>query len=173
VELPLHADICLLAECRRRVFRQADQAAAQTRGVLLDCRTSGRDQPIPRRDQLRSATVPMDKRPRQNYRRGEKRAPSVRFYPLAVAGITLEQPTRSHLAIRPAAAGRAVEAVQPSRCDHRRPAFLLVDRLEARLTWAFLKLHLVPSRCRPLPDFSFTLCTTPKRLRKVRNQECK
>jgi prepilin-type N-terminal cleavage/methylation domain-containing protein len=41
---------------------------------------------------------------------------------------------------------------------------------EARLTEAFLKLHLVPRHCRTLPDFSFTLCTKPKRLRKVRKQ---
>src|SRR5882757_5564341 len=100
--------------------------------------------------------------------RGEDRACDRRG--LAAAGVALEQPTGSHLAIRPPATGRAFEAIRPSRRDHRRPAFLLgaVDRLEARLTEAFLKLHLVPSHCRIPLNFLFTLCTRKEWLRKVR-----
>src|SRR5271166_4838267 len=103
--------------------------------------------------------------------RGEDRACDRRG--LAATGVTLEQPTGLHLAICAAAAGRTFEAIRPSGGDHHRPAFLLgaVDRLEGRLTEALLKLHFVPSHCRTLPDFMFTLCTMPERLRKVRKQE--
>ena len=52
LRLPFHPEIVLLAQCRRDFVLQADAAAAQTRCVPLDCRSSGR-QPLPRRNQCR------------------------------------------------------------------------------------------------------------------------
>jgi hypothetical protein len=46
-------EIVLLAQCRRDFVLQADAAAAQTWRVPLDCRSSGRHQPLPRRNQCR------------------------------------------------------------------------------------------------------------------------
>jgi len=53
LRLPFHPEIVLLAQCRRDFVLQADAAAAQTRCVPLDCRSSGRHQPLPRRNQCR------------------------------------------------------------------------------------------------------------------------
>ena len=50
LDLPLHADLGLLAQRRRGLLRQAHQAAAQARRVPLHRRTSGRHQPLRRRD---------------------------------------------------------------------------------------------------------------------------
>ena len=82
LDLPLHPDLRLLAQRRRGLLRQADQAPAQTRRVPLHRRTPGRHQPLPRRNQRRPTALPVDQGSRQNHRRRQKRAPSVRFYPL-------------------------------------------------------------------------------------------
>jgi len=42
----------------------------------------GRHQPLPRRDQCRTKTLHVDRRPGQNHLRRQTRAPSVRFHPL-------------------------------------------------------------------------------------------
>ena len=52
------------------------------RGVFR-CRPPGRHQPLPRRDQRRTEALHMDRRPRQNHRRRQTRAPSVNSHPLA------------------------------------------------------------------------------------------
>jgi hypothetical protein len=62
-------------------FAKLTKRRLKRRSVLLDCRTSDRDQPLPRRGQPEPAAIPMDEGPRQKYRRREKRAQSVRFYP--------------------------------------------------------------------------------------------
>src|SRR6185503_12362792 len=66
--------------------------ASPTRRVLFGRRTSDRDQSLPARDQLRPAALPVDKGSAQNYRRRQKRAPSVRFYPLAASANAAGQP---------------------------------------------------------------------------------
>jgi hypothetical protein len=50
--------------------------------AYLRCRPSGRHQSLRRRAKYQPETLPMDRGSRQNYRRSQKRAPSVRFYPL-------------------------------------------------------------------------------------------
>ena len=82
LDLPLHADFGLLAQRCRGLLCQADQAPAQAWRVPLPRRASGRHQPLSRRDQRRPAPLPLDQGPRQNHRRRQKRAPSVKFYPL-------------------------------------------------------------------------------------------
>jgi transposase len=47
LRVPLHPDLGLLAQRRRGLFCQADQAPPQTWRVPLDCRTPGRYQPLP------------------------------------------------------------------------------------------------------------------------------
>ena len=51
VRFPLHSDLVLLAQCRRRLLCQADQATPQTRCVPLDHRSASRHQPLPERNQ--------------------------------------------------------------------------------------------------------------------------
>src|SRR6185437_16994256 len=77
--------------------------------------------------------------------RGEDRARDWRR--LATAGVALEQPAGSQLAIRPPAAGGAFEAIRPARRNHYRAAFLLrtVERIKRCLAETLLELHLVPS----------------------------
>ena len=80
--LPLHTNLVLLAQRRRGVFRQAQPASIEARCLPLRRRSPGRYQPLRRRDQRRPEALHMDGQPRQNHRRRQKRAPSVRFYPL-------------------------------------------------------------------------------------------
>src|SRR5262249_24359588 len=72
------------------------------------------------------------------------------------------------------AAGRALKAVRPAGCNHRRAALLLraVELFKPSLAEAFLKLYHVPSHRRAFarpqcPCWSATL----EGLRKVRKQE--
>src|SRR6476620_11579064 len=83
LRLPLHANLMLLAQCGRGLLRQAVQAPLETRRLPLRRRPPARHQPLPRRDQRRTEALHMDRRPRQNHRRRQTRAPSVRFHPLA------------------------------------------------------------------------------------------
>jgi transposase len=78
-----HGTTTLLAQCRRDFVLQADAAAAQTRRVPLDCRSSGRHQPLPRRNQCRSQTLRVDRSPRSRHRRRPTRDASVRVGALA------------------------------------------------------------------------------------------
>src|SRR4051812_12120778 len=59
-----------------------ETAPPETRPLPLRRRPPGRHQPLPRRDQRRTEALHMDRRPRQNHRRRQTRAPSVRFHPL-------------------------------------------------------------------------------------------
>jgi len=80
LRLPLHANLMLLAQCGRGLLRQAVQAPLETRRLPLRRRPPGRHQPLPRRDQRRTEALHMDRRPRQNHRRRQTRAPSVTGY---------------------------------------------------------------------------------------------
>ena len=80
--LPLHPNILLLAQRRRRFLRKARKATSQARRLPLDRRSPGHHQPLPRTHQQRSAALHLDKGSRQNHRRCQTRAPSVRFHPL-------------------------------------------------------------------------------------------
>jgi transposase len=64
VPLPLHPDLGVLAQCRRRVFRQADPTAAQARRLQGHRRSSGRHQTLPRRDQSEPQALHLDRRSR-------------------------------------------------------------------------------------------------------------
>ena len=46
LDLPLHADLVLLAQCRRGLLRQADPASAQARRLPFRRRSPGRHQPL-------------------------------------------------------------------------------------------------------------------------------
>ena len=84
-EFMLHANLMLLAQCGRGLLRQAVQAPLEMRRLPLRRRPPGRHQPLPRRDQRRTEALHMDRRPRQNHRRRQTRAPSVRFHPLGAS----------------------------------------------------------------------------------------
>src|SRR5208282_893549 len=68
---------------RRGVLRHPDQAPSQTRRLPIRRRPPGRHQPLPRRSQRPFKALPMGRRSRQNHRRRQAWAPSVRFDPLA------------------------------------------------------------------------------------------
>jgi len=78
----------VLAQRRRGLLRQAHQTAPEARRLPIDRRSPGRYQPLPRRDKRQSAPLHLDRRPRQDHRRGQAWAPSVRFDPLAPGGGT-------------------------------------------------------------------------------------
>ena len=86
LHLPLHADLVLVAQRRRRLLRQTRQATIEARRLPIRRRSPGRHQPLRRRDQPNDPkpfTWTAD--PRQNHRRRQTRAPSVRFDPLGAA----------------------------------------------------------------------------------------
>src|ERR1700722_16848116 len=82
LDVPFYPNVSLVAQCRRRVLRHTDQATTQTRRVSIHHRTSSRYQAVPHRNKCRPTSLPLDQAPRQNHRCRQKRAPSVRFYPL-------------------------------------------------------------------------------------------
>ena len=84
LDLSLHAHFGILAQRRRGFFRDPDKAAIETRRVPIDRRSPSRDQPLPRRVQSTVQTLRLDRRSKQNHRRCQTRAPSVRFDPLAL-----------------------------------------------------------------------------------------
>ena len=86
LDVPLHADLGLVAQRHRRLLRHIEQAPAEARRLPFGRRPSGCHQPLPRRPQRSLQALPMDRRPRQNHRRRQTRPSSVRFDPLASIG---------------------------------------------------------------------------------------
>ena len=66
--MSVHSDLGLLAQCRRGLLRQADQATVETRRVPIPGRSPGRHQSLHGRDQSQSQTLRLDRRSRQNHR---------------------------------------------------------------------------------------------------------
>jgi hypothetical protein len=64
-------------------FATLTKAKAQARRLSLRRRPTSRDQPLPRRAQSAIEGLHLDRRSRQNHRRSQARAPSVRFDPLS------------------------------------------------------------------------------------------
>ena len=87
LDVPLHADLGLVAQRRRRLLRHVEQAPAEARCLPFGCRPSGRHQPLPRRPQRSVQALPVGRRPRQNHRRRQTRASSVAFDPLAANSV--------------------------------------------------------------------------------------
>jgi len=59
LDLPLHPDFCILAQCRRNLLRQA-HTAPQARHLPIRQRSEGRHQPFRRRDQRQSKTLRLE-----------------------------------------------------------------------------------------------------------------
>src|SRR6266851_9781727 len=74
-----------MAQCRRGPLRQTDPAAAQVRGLQRHCRSPGRYQPVPRRDQSKPQALHLDRRSRRHHRKGPARETGVRVDPLEQA----------------------------------------------------------------------------------------
>ena len=83
MDVPFHTDIGFLAQRRRGLLRDPHKAQAQARRLSIRRRPASRDQPLPRRAQSAIKALHLDRRSRQNHRRRQARAPSVRFDPLA------------------------------------------------------------------------------------------
>src|ERR1700729_2877717 len=77
-----HPHVRIVAQRRRRLFRQADQAATEAQRLPLRRRTSSCHQAVPGRNQRGPSPLPLDQGSRQNHRSRQKRAPNVGFYPL-------------------------------------------------------------------------------------------
>ena len=83
LDLPLRADLMLLAQRRRGLLRQARKAPPEARRLPLRRRPPGCHQPLPRRAQrIRPEALHLDRRSRQNHRGRQTRAPTVGFDPL-------------------------------------------------------------------------------------------
>jgi L-2-hydroxyglutarate oxidase LhgO len=67
---------------RRGLLRDPHKAQAQARRLSVRRRPASRSQPLPRRAQSAIAALHLDRRSRQNHRRRQARAPSVRFDPI-------------------------------------------------------------------------------------------
>ena len=63
-------------------FAKLSKRPPETRRLPLHCRPPGLHQPLPRRDQRQPKALHLDRRSRQNHRRRQTRASSVRFNPL-------------------------------------------------------------------------------------------
>ena len=95
-------------------FAKLVEASPQARRLPLRRRPPGRHQPLPRRAQPATQTLHLDRRSRQNHRRRQTWAPSVRFHPLASpltrirarASSHPPRPRRTMLAARAAARRR-------------------------------------------------------------------
>jgi len=79
---PLHPDLGLLAQRRRGLLRQTHPAAAPARRLQRHCRSPGRHQPLPCRNQLKSQVLHLDRRSRRHHRKGLARETGVRVDPL-------------------------------------------------------------------------------------------
>jgi hypothetical protein len=84
LDLPLHADLGVLAQCHRRFLRQAHQPAPQARRVPIRPGTSGRNRSLRRGNQRRSQTLRMVGTPKPHPRRCQKREGKVRVDPLGI-----------------------------------------------------------------------------------------
>src|SRR3984957_9149938 len=82
MDAPFHPDIGFLAQRRRGLLRNPHKAQAQARRLSLRRRPASRDQPLPGRAQSAIEGLHLDRQSRQNHRRSQARAPSVRFDPL-------------------------------------------------------------------------------------------
>src|SRR6516165_8703825 len=85
LDVPLHSNLGILAQCRRRLLRQAHKPTPQARHVHLHHRPQGRHPPLHRRGQLTSQTLHVDRRSQTRARRCQTREASVRVSPLASA----------------------------------------------------------------------------------------
>ena len=81
LDLPLHADLELLAERRRGLLRQALQASPEARRLPLRRRPPGRHQPLRRRAQPEPQALRLARRSRRHHRRPQQRVPSVGVNP--------------------------------------------------------------------------------------------
>src|ERR1700730_18454390 len=61
LDVSLHAYLGVLAQRRRRLLRQTHETAPQAWSVPIGCRPSGCNQPVRRRNQLRSQTLRLDR----------------------------------------------------------------------------------------------------------------
>src|SRR5271170_1542461 len=84
MDVPFHTDIGFLAQRGRGLLRDPHKAQAQARRLSVCRRPASRNQPLPRRAQPPLKALHLDRRSRQNHRRRQARAPSVRFDPLAL-----------------------------------------------------------------------------------------
>ena len=76
MDVPLHADLLLLAQCRGRLLLQAHSAEPQTRRLSLGRRTRKRDYPLHRRHQQEPQALRLD-RDRKNHSGQAHAEPSV------------------------------------------------------------------------------------------------
>ena len=83
LDFPLHPNFSVLAQRRRGIFRDTHKAATEARRVPIRRRSPSRHQSLPPRAQPTIKALHLDRRSRQNHRRRQKRAQSVRFDPLA------------------------------------------------------------------------------------------
>lgn len=81
--VPLHADLILLAQRRRRLVRNAGQATPETRHLPLCSRPAGGHQPLHRRAQPGTQDLRLASEPQSDHRCPKTRVPSVGVNPIA------------------------------------------------------------------------------------------
>src|SRR6266478_8012280 len=91
LDLPLHANLGVMAQRHRRLLRQAHQPAPQTWRVPIRRGTPSCNRALHRRDQRRSQTLRLDGTRKPHPRCCQTRERKVRVDPLAGAGIDLER----------------------------------------------------------------------------------
>src|SRR5262249_51128640 len=62
LDLPLHTDLGVLAQCRRELLRQAHASTSPARRLPVPRRTEGCHQPLRRRDKRQPQTLRLDRR---------------------------------------------------------------------------------------------------------------
>ena len=84
LDLPLHSDLRILAQCGRDFLCQAHQKATHSRRLPIRRRSQGRHQPLRPGNQCRTKTLHLDRRSQPRPRRCQTRETSVRVDPLGV-----------------------------------------------------------------------------------------
>ena len=79
LDVSLHANLLLLAECCRRLFCHADPAAIAALRLPFARRPASGDQPLSRRAQPQNKTLHLDRPPRSDYRKGHTWVPTDRI----------------------------------------------------------------------------------------------
>ena len=102
LDVPLHSNLGVLAQRRRRLLRQAHKPTPQARRVHLRRRPQGRHQPLRRRNQLPPQTLRVDCRSQTRARRCQTREASVRVGPLGsrISGCTTKRVGASEQSIK-------------------------------------------------------------------------
>ena len=168
LDLPLHPNLGIMAQRRRGLLRQADEATIKTRRLPIGRRPASRHQSLRRRTQRQTEALHLDRRSRQNYPRRQTRAPSVKFYPLArhrLADLFLDTlPYNAHTT--------SSDALWAGLPVLTRIGETFADRVAASLLNAIGLPELITTTLEAYEQMAIDLATHPEKLAAIKHKLC-